>query len=48
MPNAKTLLKVGVLAVMFVVEVAMNGGFLSQSNPGGYLGGAFMARSLGS
>lgn len=39
----KIVLKVGVLALMFVIEVAMNGGFLSKSNEGGLLGGAVQA-----
>lgn len=39
----KIVLKIGVLALMFVAEVAMNGGFLSKSNEGGLLGGAVQA-----
>jgi len=35
----KMLLKVGLLAVLFVIEVAVNGGFLAKSNQGGILGG---------
>jgi hypothetical protein len=42
----KTIFKIGLLAVMFVVEVAMNGGFLSKSNEGGLLGGAIQATSF--
>jgi hypothetical protein len=42
----KTVFKIGVLAVMFVIEVAMNGGFLSKSNAGGLLGGAIQATSF--
>jgi hypothetical protein len=34
------ILKIGILAVMFVIEVAVNGGFLAKSNPLGPLGGA--------
>ncbi len=34
------VLKIGVLAVMFVVEIAVNGSFLAKSNPLGPLGGA--------
>jgi hypothetical protein len=39
----KVVLKVGILAVLFVIEVAINGGFLSKANEGGYLGGAVQA-----
>lgn len=42
----KTLLKVGILAVLFVIEVVINGSFLAQSNLGGYLGGAVQAVSF--
>jgi hypothetical protein len=38
-----TLLKVGVLAVLFVVEVVINGSFLSKSSEQGLLGGAVQA-----
>jgi hypothetical protein len=44
--TGKTVFKIGVLAVMFVIEVAMNGGFLSKSNAGGLLGGAIQAVSF--
>jgi len=44
--TGKTVFKIGVLAVMFVIEVAMNGGFLSKSNAGGLLGGAIQATSF--
>ena len=37
------ILKVGVLAVLFIIEVAINAGFLSEANLGGYLGGAIQA-----
>jgi hypothetical protein len=39
----KMLLKLGLLAVLFVIEVAVNGGFLSKSNQGGILGGLSVA-----
>jgi hypothetical protein len=39
----KILLKLGLLAVLFVIEVAVNGGFLSKSNQGGILGGLSVA-----
>jgi hypothetical protein len=42
----ETVLKVGVLAVLFVIEVAINGGFLAKSNEQGLLGGAFQAVSF--
>src|SRR6266436_3261885 len=42
----KTVLKVGLLAVLFVVEVVINGGFLSKSNEQGLLGGAIQAVSF--
>lgn len=41
-----TVLKVGILALMFVIEVAVNGGFLAKSNPLGPLGGAVDAVSF--
>ncbi len=44
--HGKTLLKVGILAVIFVVEVVINGSFLSRSNPQGLLGGAVQAVSF--
>jgi hypothetical protein len=40
---SKMLLKIGFLAVLFVIEVAVNGGFLSRSNEGGILGGLSVA-----
>ena len=40
------ILKIGILAVMFVIEVAVNGGFLAKSNPLGPLGGAVDAVSF--
>jgi hypothetical protein len=39
----KIILKIGVLAVLFIIEVAINAGFLSEANLGGYLGGAIQA-----
>src|ERR1700730_16326448 len=42
----KTLLKVGILAVLFVIEVVINGSFLAVSNIGGLLGGAVQAVSF--
>jgi hypothetical protein len=39
----KIILKVGVLAVLFTIEVAINAGFLSEASIGGYLGGATQA-----
>jgi hypothetical protein len=42
----KTLLKVGVLAILFVIEVVINGSFLSKSNEQGMLGGALQAVSF--
>jgi hypothetical protein len=40
------MLKVGILAILFVVEVAINGSFLAKANLGGYLGGAVQAVSF--
>ena len=42
----KTILKIGLLAVMLVVEIVINGAFLSKSNAGGLLGGAVQAVSF--
>lgn len=42
----KLTLKAGVLAVLFVLEVAINGGFLARSSTGGYLGGLIQAVSF--
>ena len=44
--SAKTIFKIGVLAVMLVIEIVMNGAFLSKSNEGGLLGGAVQAVSF--
>lgn len=41
-----TVFKVGVLAIMFVIEVVVNGGFLAKSNEQGILGGAVQAVSF--
>jgi len=41
-----TILKVGILAVMFVAEVVINGSFLAKSNEQGILGGAVQAVSF--
>ncbi len=40
------IFKVGLLAVMFVIEVVVNSGFLSNSNEQGILGGAVQAVSF--
>ncbi len=42
----KMLLKIGLLAILFVVEVTINGSFLAASNLGGLLGGAVQAVSF--
>ena len=42
----KTLLKIGILALLFVIEVAINGSFLAKANLQGYLGGAVQAVSF--
>ncbi|MBI5319807.1 hypothetical protein [Bradyrhizobium sp.] len=39
----KLILKVGILAIMFVTEVIINGSFLANANVGGLLGGAVQA-----
>jgi hypothetical protein len=44
--QGKTLLKVGILAILFVTEVIINGDFLAKSNPQGLLGGAVQAVSF--
>ncbi len=43
---AKTVLKIGLLAVMLIIEIVVNGMFLSKSNEGGLLGGAVQAVSF--
>ena len=43
---AKTIFKIGLLAVMLVIEIVVNGFFLSKSNEGGLLGGAVQAVSF--
>jgi hypothetical protein len=42
----KTLLKVGILAILFLVEIVINGNFLAKSNVQGLLGGAVQAVSF--
>jgi hypothetical protein len=44
--QGKTLLKVGTLAILFVIEVIINGNFLAKSNEQGLLGGAVQAVSF--
>lgn len=44
--QGKTLLKVGILAILFVIEVVVNGNFLAKSNAQGLLGGAVQAVSF--
>src|ERR1700724_3215156 len=39
----KVILKIGVLAIMFIIEVVINGSFLAKANVGGLLGGAAQA-----
>ncbi len=39
----KIILKVGVLAILFIIEVVINGSFLAKANIGGLLGGAAQA-----
>jgi uncharacterized protein YukE len=39
----KIILKIGVLAVLFILEVMINGSFLAKANLGGLLGGAAQA-----
>jgi hypothetical protein len=42
----KTILKIGILALLFLVEVVINGSFLAKSNTQGVLGGAVQAVSF--
>jgi hypothetical protein len=42
----KVTLKIGLLAILLVIEVTINGSFLAQSNLGGLLGGAVQATSF--
>jgi hypothetical protein len=42
----KSLLKIGILAVLFVIEVVINGSFLAKTNAQGLLGGAVQAVSF--
>ena len=39
----KVILKIGVLAILFIIEVVINGSFLAKANIGGLLGGAAQA-----
>jgi len=39
----KVILKIGVLAVLFILETVINGSFLAKANLGGLLGGAAQA-----
>ena len=39
----KIILKTGVLAILFIIEVVINGSFLAKANVGGLLGGAAQA-----
>jgi hypothetical protein len=39
----KIVLKIGILAILFIIEVVINGSFLSKANIGGLLGGAAQA-----
>jgi hypothetical protein len=39
----KVVLKIGVLAILFIIEVVINGSFLAKANLGGLLGGAAQA-----
>lgn len=42
----KIILKVGLLAILLVIEVAVNAGFLSKANMGGYIGAAIQAATF--
>jgi hypothetical protein len=42
----KVILKIGLLAILFVIEVAVNAGFLAKANAGGYIGGAIQAATF--
>jgi hypothetical protein len=39
----KIILKAGILAILFIIEVVINGSFLAKANLGGLLGGAVQA-----
>ena len=39
----KAILKIGVLAILFIIEVMINGSFLAKANVGGLLGGGAQA-----
>ncbi|MCP1830706.1 hypothetical protein J2R76_007406 [Bradyrhizobium sp. USDA 4532] len=40
------ILKVGLLAILFAIEVVVNAGFLAKSNTGGYIGAAIQAATF--
>ncbi len=42
----KVILKVGLLAILFVIEVVVNAGFLAKANTGGYIGAAIQAATF--
>jgi len=42
----KVILKAGILAILFIIEVMINGSFLAKANIGGLLGGAVQAVSF--
>lgn len=42
----KIILKVGLLAILLVIEVAVNAGFLAKGNMGGYIGAAIQAATF--
>ena len=42
----KIILKIGLLAILFVIEVAVNAGFLVKANMGGYIGAAIQAATF--
>ena len=44
--TGKIILKIGVLAILFIIEVMINGSFLAKANIGGLLGGAVQAVSF--
>jgi hypothetical protein len=46
--TSEDIFKVGLLALMYVIEVAVNGTFLAKSNPEGILGGAIQAVTFAS
>ncbi|NPU09861.1 hypothetical protein HL666_03705 [Bradyrhizobium sp. 83002] len=42
----KIILKIGLLAILFVIEVVVNAGFLAKANAGGYIGAAIQAATF--